>query len=236
MKKRVLIVLCSLFGLPTIVLADGTVVDKVYHPYVQAWERDIEYRFAFQEQPHHEDNNAMSQKLGYSQSIADRVTLGGFIIVERVTPEDYTVNGFELEVRWMLTEQGQYAADWGLFFEFERKSTTDSYELNSGLIMEKEFGPTSLTLNALLVYEWGGELESEVEPEFRAQYRYRILPQIQPAVELYMGEGFQGAGPSLLGVQKFDKQKQLKWEFGVVFAIDKSSINNTLRFTLEYEF
>jgi hypothetical protein len=28
----------------------------------------------------------------------------------------------------------------------------------------------------------------------------------------------------------------LKWEFAVIFAINNSTVNNTLRFALEYEF
>jgi hypothetical protein len=217
-------------------LADGRVVDKVYHPYVQSWEREIEYRFAFQKQPDHPDNNSMVQKFGYGFNIADRMALEGYIEASRITPEDYQVTGYELELRWMLTEQGEYSADWGLLFELERQNALNNYELSAGLIMEKEFGPTSLTLNALTVYEWGETLRSELETEFRMQYRYRWMPEVQPAIEFYSGENYKGVGPALMGVHKFSKENQLKWEFATIFAIDNSTINNTLRFALEFEF
>lgn len=217
-------------------LADGTVVDKVYHPYVQPLEREFEYRFAYQKQAEHPDNNAMAQKLGYGFSIAERMALEFYVIADRVSPEDYKLSGYEVELRWMLTEQGEYGADWGLLFELERQNNLDNYEFTSGLLLEKEFGPTSLTLNALAVYEWGQTLESEVEAEFRLQYRYRWLPQVQPAIEFYAGENYKGAGPSMMGVHKFSGLEQLKWEFAVIFAIDASTVNNTLRFALEYEF
>lgn len=217
-------------------VADGTVVDKVYHPYVQPLEREFEYRFAYQKQAEHPDNNAMAQKLGYGFSIAERMALEFYVIADRVSPEDYKLSGYELELRWMLTEQGEYGADWGLLFELERQNNLDNYEFTSGLLLEKEFGPTSLTLNALAVYEWGQTLESEVEAEFRLQYRYRWLPQVQPAIEFYAGENYKGAGPSMMGVHKFSGLEQLKWEFAVIFAIDAATVNNTLRFALEYEF
>ena len=118
-------------------LADGRVVDKVYHPYVQSWEREIEYRFAFQKQPDHPDNNSMVQKFGYGFNIADRMALEGYIEASRITPEDYQVTGYELELRLMLTEQGEYSADWGLLFELERQNALNNYELSAGLIMEK---------------------------------------------------------------------------------------------------
>jgi hypothetical protein len=217
-------------------LADGTVVDKVYHPYVQPLEREFEYRFAYQKQAEHPDNNAMAQKLGYGFSIAERMALELYVIADRVSPEDYKLSGYELELRWMLTEQGEYGADWGLLFELERQNNLDNYEFSSGLLLEKEFGPTSLTVNALAVYEWGQTLESEIEAEFRLQYRYRWLPQVQPAIEFYAGENYKGAGPSMMGVHKFSGLEQLKWEFAVIFAIDAATVNNTLRFALEYEF
>lgn len=216
--------------------ADGRVVDKVYHPYVQPLEREFEYRFAYQKQAEHPDNNAMAQKLGYGFSIAERMALEFYVMADRVSPEDYKLSGYELELRWMLTEQGQYSADWGMLFELERQNNSDNYEFTSGLLMEKEFGPTSLTLNGLLVYEWGQTLESELETEFRLQYRYRWLPAVQPAIEFYAGENYRGAGPSMMGVHKFSGLEQLKWEFAVIFAIDASTVNNTLRFALEYEF
>jgi hypothetical protein len=217
-------------------LADGTVVDKVYHPYVQPLEREFEYRFAYQKQAEHPDNNAMAQKLGYGFSIAERMALEFYVIADRVSPEDYKLSGYEVELRWMLTEQGEYGADWGMLFELERQNNLDNYEFTSGLLLEKEFGPTSLTLNTLAVYEWGQTLESELEAEFRLQYRYRWLPQVQPAIEFYAGENYKGAGPSMMGVHKFSGLEQLKWEFAVIFAIDASTVNNTLRFALEYEF
>lgn len=216
--------------------ADGRVVDKVYHPYVQPLERELEYRFAYQKQAEHPDNNAMAQKLGYGFSIAERMALEFYVMADRISPEDYKLSGYELELRWMLTEQGQYSADWGMLFELERQNNSDNYEFTSGLLMEKEFGPTSLTLNGLLVYEWGQNLESELETEFRLQYRYRWLPAVQPAIEFYAGENYRGAGPSMMGVHKFSGLEQLKWEFAVIFAIDASTVNNTLRFALEYEF
>ena len=40
----------------------------------------------------------------------------------------------------MLTEQGQYSADWGLLFELEKDRILNNWELTTGLLFEKEFG------------------------------------------------------------------------------------------------
>lgn len=39
-----------------------------------------------------------------------------------------------------------------------------------------------------------------------------------------------------MGVHKFDKQEQLKWELAVIVAIDNQTVDRTLRFALEYKF
>ncbi|WP_337879368.1 hypothetical protein [Rheinheimera sp.] len=236
MKANPMLVLVLLALSPKLVQADGRVVDKVYHPYVNALEREFEYRYFYQRQTDHPNNNAMGQKLGYGFSVSDRMALELYLNAERIHPEDYRLTGYEAELRWMLTEQGQYSADWGLLFELERQNNDDNYEFTSGLLVEKEFGPTSLTVNALVVYEWGQTLKDELEAEFRAQYRYRYLPALQPSIELYSGEQYKGAGPGIMGVHKFSTVQQLKWEAAVVFAIDNDSVDKTIRFALEFEF
>ena len=120
MKLIQLTVLLSLLTSAT-VLADGRVVDKVYHPYVQPLEREFEYRALYQRQTDHPNNNAMAQKLGYGFSIADNMAVSLYLLAERVMPDDYTVSSYEAELRWMLTEQGQYSWDWGLLFELEHR-------------------------------------------------------------------------------------------------------------------
>jgi len=136
----------------------------------------------------------------------------------------------------MLTEQGQYWADWGMLFEVEKEHEENNWEVTSGVIIEKEFGRTSLTLNAFLIYEWGDSLPDEMETEFRLQYRYRYLEQLQPAIEIYSGEDYLGLGPAFMGVQRFSGQKQLKWEAAFITGVNSESQGHILRVAIEYEF
>jgi hypothetical protein len=136
----------------------------------------------------------------------------------------------------MLTEQGQYWADWGMLFEFEKEHNKDSWEVTSGLLFEKEIGRTSLSINAFLIFEWGNDIKNEIEMEFRAQYRYRWLPQFQPAIELYSGEDYVGIGPAFMGIQRFDRQKQLKWELAFITGLNGESKDHILRAAIEFEF
>lgn len=213
--------------------ADGVVVDKVYHPYVLPNEQEIEWRlFSHRES----ENNKLAHRFAYGQSINENLMLEFYLVGERDVYNDFSLSSYELEARWMLTEQGEYWADWGVLFEIEKYKQEQNWEITSGLLVEKEFGRASLTLNAFLIYEWGKTLVNEFETEFRLKYRYRYLEQFQPAIELYSGENYLGVGPAFMGLQRFNGQKQLKWEFGFITGIDSRSKGHVFRLAIEYEF
>jgi hypothetical protein len=213
--------------------ADSTPIDKVYHPYVLANEQEIEWRFTSRK---NDDGNVLSQRIAYGHALSEYFTVEAYLIGERDENDDFGLQAYELEGRWMLTDQGQYWADWGMLFEIEKQHRSDAYEISTGLLFEKEFDRTSLTLNALLIYEWGRDIKDEFESEFRLQYRYRWLPEIQPALEIYTGEDFIGMGPAFMGVHRYQGQKQIKWELGFIAGLNGHNKDHTLRFALEYEF
>ncbi len=216
-----------------VVRADGMVVDKVYHPYVLPNEREIEWRIASNKTT---DGNLLMQRLGLGHAVSETLSLEAYLIGERDPSSNFELHAYELEARWMLTEQGRYWADWGMLFEVERQRQDRNWEASAGLLFEKEIGQTSLTMNAFAIYEWGDTLPSEWETEFRLQYRYRWRAQFQPAIEVYTGEDFQGVGPGFVGLQRFSGQRQLKWEAGFVAEVGHARKEHTFRLALEYEF
>ncbi|XQW86248.1 hypothetical protein ACOYR1_05845 [Thalassotalea piscium] len=215
------------------VYADGLVVDKVYHPYVLANEQEIEWRLMSSQTDKY---NRLGHRLGLGQSLTDTFAVEIFLVGHREDNFDFGLSAYEIEGRWMLTEQGQYWADWGMLFEVEKKYQTNDWEVTTGLIAEKEFGKASLTLNFFIVQEWGDNVPTEMETEFRLKYRYRFLPEVQPAIEVYSGEDFFGLGPAFMGIHRFDGKKQLKWELGFISEVSHSGKDHTLRLAVEYEF
>lgn len=213
--------------------AESFVIDKVYHPNVLPNEREFEWRLMSRQTDTH---TLLSQRLAYGQSVGNNVMVEGYLIAGKTVSDDFTIEGYEVEVRWMLSEQGELWADWGVLFDVEKFNTTNDWELTSGLLFEKEIGRTSLTMNLLGTYEWGETLNEEIEVEFRLKYRYRWIPQVQPAIELYAGNDFVGLGPAFMGIQRFDKQKQLKWEAGFITELSGSGSDHSVRVSLEYEF
>jgi hypothetical protein len=212
--------------------ADGVVVDKVYHPYVLPNEREIEWRLF----SHRENDNKLAQRIAFGQSVNEDIMVVFYLVGDQDAYNDFELSSYEIEARWMLTQQGEHWADWGVLVEVEKDKINKNWEVTSGILVEKEFGRTSLTLNAFIIYEWGSSLTSEFETEFRAKYRYRYLEQFQPAIELYSGENYLGLGPAFMGLKRFDGQKQLKWEIGFITSIDSQSKGHVLRVAIEYEF
>lgn len=229
--NKIIFLTLMLFSLSSV--AGDVVVDKVYHPYVIKNEREFEWRFISSQT---DESNSLSQRFGYGNAFFENIAFEFYIIGERDFQDDFVVSGYEVESRWMITEQGRYWADWGLVVELEKEKKESNYELSTGLLVEKEFGKTSLAVNLFIIREWGQTIENEWETEFRLQYRYRFLPSIQPSIEIYSGEDFFGIGPGFLGVYRIKGQKQIKWDAGFITEIANSGRDHTLRFAIEYEF
>ncbi|AWL13335.1 hypothetical protein HMF8227_02887 [Saliniradius amylolyticus] len=229
------LLLFSLGCVASLARADGFAVDKVYHPYVLANEMEVEWRFTSRQW---DEGNVLNQQLGFGKAISDDFAVELYAIGNRDEHDDFSIDAYELEGRWMLTEQGQYWADWGMLFELERSHRDNEWRAASGLLMEKELGKNSLTLNLFLAYPWGDIADKELKTEFRAQYRCRWIPALQPAIEIYTGDDFVGIGPSLMGLWRYQGQKQLKYELGFITEVSHSGVgkDHTLRFALEWEF
>ena len=86
---------------------------------------------------------------------ANGVTVEIYMLGERDSQENFGLQAYEIEARWMITEQGQYWADWGMLFELEKQHQIDNWEAKIGVLAEKEFGKSSLTTNLFAIREWG---------------------------------------------------------------------------------
>ncbi|MDN4503038.1 hypothetical protein QX776_11545 [Alteromonadaceae bacterium BrNp21-10] len=213
--------------------ADGDVVDKVYSPYVLPFERELEWRFMSRQ---NDDGNELTQRFAYGHALSEFITMETYIIAARDSHGDFGLKAYEVEARWMMTEQGQFWADWGMLFEVEKQHELNIWEVSTGVLMEKEFGKVSFTANMFIVYESGSDIQDEFEFETRMKLRYRWLPQLQPAIEFYSGEDFVGVGPAVMGIQRYQGQKQLKWEMAFITGLNGNNKDHSLRFALEYEF
>jgi len=216
--------------------ANGVVIDKVYHPYVQPLEQELEWRALFQDDQPGADDNIQLHRLAYGRSLNDHWFGEIYIIGEKSEDESFEIEAYEIEALWQITEQGEYWADWGLVFELEREADENAQEFATGILVEKEWGKWSGTANAFVGREWGSDIENEWETKLNLQARYRYSRAFEPAIEFYSGEDTQGLGPVFIGQVNLGVKRQIKWEAGSIFGLNKDSPNQTLRMLIEFEY
>ncbi|PCI17762.1 MAG: hypothetical protein COB62_07320 [Piscirickettsiaceae bacterium] len=225
-RLKYLYYLIALFSCAAV--ADGSVIDKVYHPYVQPLEKEFEWRMI-------SADDVQNYRLAIGMSLSDRLFVEAYLIGKDVN-NHLKFDAYEIEAIWQLTEQGEYSVDWGLLFEIEKEQHDDTWEVSTGLLMEKEWGRWVGTANVKVIYEWGPEIKDELETALATQLRYRYKPYLEPAVEFYSGENGIGLGPVLMGDLRLASAKKLHWEVGAILGLDADTASNTWRLLMEFEF
>ncbi len=214
--------------------ADGVVVSKIYDPYVQPLETELEWRFVSQE----DDTNPDVQKhsLGFGRSLSDRWAFELYAIGQRGAGESLSVDAYEVEAKWQLTEQGEYAYDWGVLFELEREIDDNAWEFAASLLAARDFGKITATANLGVIYEWGQGIDNEFETALHAQARYRLKESFEPAIELHMGQDTVAMGPVLTGLLRPGQGRKLRWELGILAGLDDKSPDRIIKANIELEF
>jgi len=221
---------------PTALFADTSSISKVEHPYVQPQEKEISLLSLYQQDKQSSKDQVLTHKLSLGRALSDNWFAEIAITGKDDTNQSFKASIYEAELKWQITEQGEYSADYGLLFEFEHEQDIDVEEASVTLLVEKQFGKWAGTANFSGIYEWGKTIKNEFETLLAVQARYRYKPTLEPAIEFYSGELNKGIGPVLTGTQRLAPGKKLKWELGVIMGIDDDSPDQTYRGSLEYEF
>jgi len=216
--------------------ADGSSVDKVYHPYVQALERELELRFIGQNDDRTPGGDGKIVRFGAGRSWSDRWMTEAYLIGQSDDDSSFSIEAFELEAKLQLTEQGEFWADWGMLFEVEREWADDIWEISGAVLALKEWGRWVTTANLALLYESGDRIDNEWETSLAFQGRYRVSRYFEPALEFYSGEDTRGLGPVATGTVRIGLRAQLRWEAGVILGLDSKTADETYRAMFEFEF
>jgi hypothetical protein len=226
-----------MFLVSVLAMADGTTIDRVYHPYVEPLEQELEWRFLQEsEDPVTGRERHQIHRFAFGSAVNDRLFAEVYLLAEGDAEESLAIEGYELEALWQLSEQGEYAVDYGLLFELEREEENDVWEYGTTLLLEKEFGRFSATANLGLFYEWGDGIDNELESALALQTRYRLSPRLEPALELHKGQETFALGPVLVGRERLGIAKALSWEAGILVGLDDDTPDYTIRLLLDYEF
>lgn len=216
--------------------ADGGIIDRVYHPYIQPLERELELRGSLEEGGNTRQRDRQTWRLGYGMAFSDSWFGELYVVGERDDADSFHVSEYEVEALWQLTEQGEYAADWGLLFEFATADSADVMELSMTVLAETEWRRWAGTANLTAAFEFGDDIANEFDTALALQARYRYAKALEPALEIYSGEDILGAGPVLMGDIRTAPGRQLHWEGGLILGLQDETADRTWRLLLEYEF
>lgn len=224
-----------LFGYANLSFADGYSIGKVYDPYVNALEKELEYRMHY-DKLDSDTPNVTTHYLGYGQSLNDRIFVEAYLVASDVNGEPIEIEGHELELKWQLTEQGEYSADYGLLFELEREDHGEEWEAATALLIAKDWRKTSLLANLKAIYEWGDEIDNEWETSASFQYKYRYKRELEPMLELHLGEDTAAFGPMLGGLVRTGGMNKLYWYAGVLAGLKDKTPDVIFKGGVEFEF
>jgi high-affinity iron transporter len=164
---------------------------------------------------------------------------------EREPGEDLKNTEVAWENVFQLYEQGRYAVDAGLLFEYAHSTETGGEDkLELGALLQKDFGPSEMRFNLLAEREFRSGADTELE--YALQYRWRRDPRFEPGIEVYGALGEFGnlgsldehgheAGPAAFGRVPFGGGA-LRYEAAWLFGLTNEAAAQTVRFLLEYEF
>ncbi len=211
-------------------------VGRVYDPYVQPLERELEFRSLYQTDDDPLESDILRQRLGFGKSLTERIFAEAYLLAEKQPGGSLRLQGYEAEVKVQLTEQGEYAADWGLLIEFERERSESISEAAIAALVSRQWGDWVGTLNLGVEYEYGSDIDNEVETFMSAQWRYRLRETLEPGVELYADQFTRGIGPVLTGLVRGAGASKWAWEAGLILPLNDTTPDYTYRFLLEFEF
>lgn len=229
-----LLILSLGLGLPGVSRADGTAIGKIYLPYVNPLEKELEYRLLYEDEDASQDTAVARHRLGAGAAVGS--SWFAELATVYVDEPSFGVESYELELRHQLTEQGEYASDWGLMLELEKEDGSDAWEMALGLLNTREWRRWQLTANLFVIREWGDDVRDEFETALAFQGKYRLRRSLEPGFEIFLGEDTHALGPLLGGEWRLGSMDRLQWQCSLLFGVDNPTPDETLKFELDYEF
>lgn len=223
---------------------------KVYSPYVEYHEFEIEYRPSVSIDGDDAKDNEQKHPLGFGYGVTEWwfVELYGIWEREPGSGEENSFAAFELENKFQLTDPGEYWADFGLLVEYERTDAGSSPdELAVSLLFAKDLGKFEATYNVEFARLIGNGATDDIELAHRFQLKYRLDPAFEPAIEVF-GEfgpiddmpGFDEQehyiGPVATGaIALNDSGMKLKYNAGYLFGVSDEAADGVVKAIVELE-
>ncbi|MCB1651110.1 MAG: hypothetical protein KDI46_03570 [Alphaproteobacteria bacterium] len=216
---------------------------KVYSPYVEAGELEIEWKGGYDVDGNNAVDGGWKQKLGVGYGVNDF----WFTEVEAEVEKDGTrgadtdFSALEWENKFMLTPQGQYFVDVGALAAVEYNTSGGADKAELKLLLAKDTGPWSHLLNVSGEREFGDHSGHDTEFGLAWGSRYRYSPAFEPGFEIHSNFGSLSDGSDFdaedhrIGPVVYGKLGAVKYDVGYLFGASDGAPDGTLKAILEYE-
>lgn len=243
------VLLASVFAMP-IMTRDANAGFKVYTPYVEYREFEIEYRPSITIDSDDAEDNEQKHLVGIGYGVTEWWFTELYAEWEREAGAGESTNfeAFEWENRFQLTTPGEYWADFGLLVEYERTDSGSSPdELAVALLFAKQLSKFDATYNLEFAREIGNGAGSDVELAHRFQLKYRLDPAFEPGIEVFgefgpiddmpdFDEQEHYVGPIVAGVIPLnDSGLKLKYNAGYLFGVSDGAEDGVVKAIIEIE-
>lgn len=223
---------------------------KVYSPYVEQGELELEVRgkFMHDDEPELDGDKELIYEIGYTPTARWHTAVLLEQEQEHEEGEDHDLNleAFAWENILQLTEPGEYWADFGVYLEYE-KSLLESgaHQLEGKLLVEKNVGRWIFTANPIFALPFGDVDDHDVSFEYAWATRYRLRPEFEPGFEAFgelgpiddveeLSQQTHEIGPDVRGAFRLGEGKVL-YNVGYLFGVTDASHDGAVKFELEYE-
>jgi len=245
----------SLMGVVMATLVIATVVfikpahasDKIYSPYVDYGEFELEYRGHITQDSAAAKNNNEKHRVDIGYGFTDYWSSAIVGQWEKTpgTGREFVATGWENI--FQLTNQGEHWMDVGLYLEYElAKNSSAADKVETKLLLEHPGIEFVHTANIILEREIGTNSSNATSLEVFWRTKYRWKKTLEPALEIYSKFGEIGnaghfdtqnhkMGPVIMGEFPLNGGSKLKYEFGYLFGLSDAAANGTWKWVIEWE-
>ncbi|MEI7670181.1 MAG: hypothetical protein WCJ33_08875 [Pseudomonadota bacterium] len=225
-------------------------LDKLYSPFVEKGEWEVEYFGSRSGDSDASKDNEQKHQLSVGYGVNDWWKTEIYTKFEKEAQDKTTFDAWEWENTFQLTERGKYAVDLGatLAYEYTPQSNRADH-IESTLIFAKDVGKFFNLLNVTFEKDVGSGDKKSLEGKLLWSSRYNYSGYFQPGVEMSndFGEldsagGFNSqkhyVGPSLYGrvpLGVFTKSDALRYRAACLFGLTSPSSAVDAGLQLEYE-
>lgn len=219
--------------------------DYVKMPGVTEGEREIDFKYGSIRQSDGSLKQAAS--IGYGYGITDRWFAEAYVRYTKSTGDTRQFDAWEIETKYLLTEQGKYPFDVALVGELEiTKAKDDPNSFRFGPLIQTEIGRFQLNGNVLFGRKFNDGNPHTTEKDYQWQVKYRWKPALEFGFQGFGEFGSRDAadegdahgdrwGPAVFGKVSLGGHQAIVYNAAWLIGTAPAA-GHTLRLQMEYEF